>query len=70
MGIRRFDFPEGINYSVKLNDILEKLSKLNPLNLLNLRTYEYKFKNFLRSLALGMKPTVPWDVKVKLMEVF
>nr|WP_264080315.1 HpaII family restriction endonuclease [Taylorella equigenitalis] len=53
-----------------MNDILEKLSELNPLNLLNLRTYEYKFKNFLRSLALGMKPTVPWDVKEKLMEVF
>lgn len=43
--------------------VVEKLTQLNPLNLLNIKSYEIKFKSFLRSIALGMKPSTPWDGK-------
>jgi len=42
-------------------DLIERLENKNPLHYPRKGFYEIKFKHFLSSVALGLKPTVPWD---------
>ena len=51
-------YRDGIN---NCKDMVEKLKNENPLNYGNVNAYEYKFKKFLSSVALGMKPATEWD---------
>lgn len=44
-------------------EIVDKLEKENPLKYKSTGLYEYKFKTFLRSVALGMVPSVAWNGK-------
>lgn len=43
------------------NEMVEKLEQENPMNYGNVNAYKYKFKKFLTSVALGMKPATVWD---------
>jgi hypothetical protein len=49
----------------KLTDIVKIIEQTNPLQSPhfkpNIGFYEYKIKNFLMSVALGMMPGTPWD---------
>lgn len=42
-------------------DMVEKLQEENPMGYGNANAYSYKFKKFLTSVALGMKPATAWD---------
>lgn len=42
-------------------DMVNKLEIENPMNYGNVNAYRYKFKKFLTSIALGMKPATIWD---------
>lgn len=42
------------------NNMVEKLEQENPMNYGNVNAYRYKFKKFLTSVALGMKPATVW----------
>lgn len=42
-------------------DIINKLEEENPLRFPNKGFYEFKFKKFLCSVALGMMPSKEWD---------
>ncbi|MDD7305614.1 MAG: HpaII family restriction endonuclease [Peptoniphilaceae bacterium] len=42
-------------------DMVKKLEIENPMNYGNVNAYRYKFKKFLTSVALGMKPATIWD---------
>ena len=53
-----------LHYICGINDcrsIVDVLEKQNPLNYPRNGFYTYKFKKFLCSVALGMKPATPWD---------
>lgn len=57
-------YSTGGKSSVK--DLVEKVSKENPLNVpesIRRTFYEYKVKNFLVLVALGMTQGTPWDVR-------
>ena len=43
------------------NEMVEKLEQENPMNYGNVNAYIYKFKKFLTSVALGMKPATVGD---------
>ena len=47
----------------KISDIVESISKDDPLKKKNRHFYEYKMKQFLSSVALGMLPETEWDGK-------
>lgn len=56
-----YHYRDGI---ISCKDIVEKLEKENPLNYpVDCRLYDYKFKKFLCSVALGMMPSKLWDGK-------
>lgn len=42
-------------------DMVKRLEEENPLKYGNINAYAYKFKKFLASVALGMKPATEWD---------
>lgn len=42
-------------------DMVKKLEKENPMKYGNVHAYSYKFKKFLTSVALGMRPATAWD---------
>lgn len=44
-------------------DVVDELEKRNPLAVGRRGFYEYKFKKFLSSIALGMVPSTEWDGK-------
>lgn len=46
---------------IECKDLVKKLEEENPLNYGNINAYSYKFKKFLTSVALGMKPATKWD---------
>lgn len=41
--------------------LVERLSFLNSRDFGNLTAYPYKMKKFLAAVALGMRPSIPWD---------
>ena len=43
------------------DELVEKLERENPMNYGNVNAYRYKFKKFLITVALGMKPATVWD---------
>lgn len=43
------------------SDLVNLLEERDPLNYNNSQIYEYKFKKFICSCALGMKPSEKWD---------
>lgn len=45
----------------RCSDMVKKLQEDNPFLFGNLSAYSYKFKKFLASVALGMKPATVWD---------
>jgi type II restriction enzyme len=45
----------------KCSEIVNKLKDDNPMGYVNKNAYTYKFKKFLTSIALGMKPGSEWD---------
>lgn len=45
----------------KCSELVSKLQTENPMNYGNVNAYSYKFKKFLTSIALGMKPATVWD---------
>lgn len=51
-------YREGINNCA---DMVAKLEQENPMNYGNVHAYSYKFKKFLTSIALGMRPGTKWD---------
>ncbi len=46
---------------IECKDMVKRLEEENPLNYGNINAYSYKFKKFLTSVALGMKPATKWD---------
>ena len=42
-------------------DMVKRLEEENPLKYGNINAYAYKFKKFLASVALGMKPATEWN---------
>lgn len=46
---------------VNCDEMVEKLEKENPMHYINVKEYRSKFKKFLMSAALGMKPATFWD---------
>lgn len=42
-------------------DMVKKLEAKNPMNFGNIYAYSYKFKKFLASVALGMRPATVWN---------
>lgn len=51
-------YRDGINSCL---DMVRKLETDNPMDYGNVNAYRYKFKKFLTSVALGMKPATIWD---------
>ncbi len=50
-----------------VKDLIQKLNQINPCNFnmtLKHPFYEYKLKNFLTDVALGMKPSKTWSGKI------
>ena len=47
--------------SSSIKQIVSQLEKENPLGFSGNGFYEYKFKKFLSSVALGLVPSKPWD---------
>lgn len=45
----------------KCSDMIARLEKENPMQYGNIHAYSYKFKKFLTSVALGMRPATRWD---------
>lgn len=43
------------------DDMIKKLEEENPMRYGNVNAYSYKFKKFLTSVALGMRPATEWD---------
>lgn len=43
------------------DDMIKKLEEENPMRYGNVHAYSYKFKKFLTSVALGMRPATEWD---------
>lgn len=43
------------------NDMIKKLEEENPMKFGNVHAYSYKFKKFLTSVALGMRPATEWN---------
>lgn len=46
---------------INCKEMIKKLEEENPLGYGNINAYSYKFKKFLTSVALGMKPSTKWD---------
>ncbi len=53
-------YRDGITYC---RDMIRELEKKNPMRYGNVHAYSYKFKKFLASVALGMRPATNWDGK-------
>ncbi len=51
-------YKEGIS---NCSDMIKKLQEENPMKYGNVHAYSYKFKKFLTSVALGMRPATEWD---------
>lgn len=51
-------YSEGIN---NCSDMIKKLEEENPMKYGNVHAYSYKFKKFLTSVALGMRPATEWN---------
>lgn len=63
-------FPEIIGYILlyrfssslrNCRELVSHLEQQDPLHYHSRGLYEFKFKSFLRSVALGMIPSIPWD---------
>lgn len=48
---------------IDCKDVVKKLEQTNPLGISRSGFYEFKFKKFLSSVALGMVPSRKWDGK-------
>ena len=51
-------YQDGIN---DCREMVERLERENPMKYGNVNAYSYKFKKFLTSIALGMRPATRWD---------
>lgn len=46
---------------INCKDMIKRLEEENPMNYGNINAYRFKYKKFLTSVALGMKPATKWD---------